>query len=36
VGVGGASGRLTKLCQRKRRAQLEASRLLLLRDGNGG
>ena len=36
MGVGGAAGRLIKLRQRQRRAQLEAPRLLLLRDGDGG
>jgi hypothetical protein len=33
---GGAAARLIKLRQRQRRAQLEAPRLLLLRDGDGG
>ena len=32
--VGGTSGRLIKLRQRERRTQLEASRLLLLRDSD--
>ena len=36
MGIGGAAGRLIKLRQRERRAQLEAPRLLLLRDGDGG
>ena len=36
VGVGGAAGRLIELRQRQRRAQLEAPRLLLLRDRDGG
>jgi hypothetical protein len=35
VCIGGATGRLVKLCQRQRRVQLETSRLLLLRDGDG-
>ena len=33
--VGGTSVRLIKLRQRERRTQLEASRLLLLRDSDG-
>ena len=36
VGVGGAGGRLVELGERKRRAQFEAARSLLLRDGDGG
>ena len=36
MGVGGAAGRLIKLRQRQRRAQLETPRLLLLRDGDSG
>ena len=36
VGFGGAAGRLIELGQRKRRAQFEAARALLLRDGDGG
>ena len=36
MSVGGAAGRLIKLRQRECGAQLEAPRLLLLRDGDGG
>ena len=36
VGFGGAAGRLVELGERKRRAQFEAARALLLRDGDGG
>ena len=36
MGVGGAGGRLIELGQRKRGAQFEAARALLLRDGDGG
>ena len=36
VGVGGAAGRLVELGERERRAQFEAARALLLRDGDGG
>ena len=36
VGVGGAVGRLIELGERKRGAQFEAARALLLRDGDGG
>ena len=36
VGVGGAGGRLVELGERERRAQFEAARALLLRDGDGG
>ena len=36
MGVDGASGRLIELRERKRRAQFEAARALLLRDGDGG
>ena len=36
VGVGGAAGRLVELGERKRRAQFEAARALLFRDGDGG
>ena len=36
VGVGGAAGRLVELGERQRRAQFEAARALLLRDGDGG
>jgi hypothetical protein len=35
ISVGGAAGRPTKLREGKRRAQLEAFRFLLLRDGDG-
>ena len=35
VGVGGAAGRLIEFGQRERRAQFEAARALLLRDGDG-
>jgi hypothetical protein len=35
MGGGGAAGRLIKLRQRQRRAQLEAPRFLLLRNGDG-
>ena len=34
--LGGASGRLIELGERKRGAQFEAARALLLRDGDGG
>ncbi len=36
VGFGGAGGRLIELGERKRRAQFETARALLLRDGDGG
>ena len=36
MGVGGAAGRLVELGERQRRAQFEAARALLLRDGDGG
>ena len=36
MGFGGAAGRLIELGQRQRRAQFEAARALLLRDGDGG
>ena len=36
MGVGGAGGRLVELGERERRAQFEAARALLLRDGDGG
>ena len=36
MGVGGAGGRLVELRERKRRAQFEAARALLLCDGDGG
>ena len=36
MGVGGAGGRLVELGERKRGAQFEAARALLLRDGDGG
>jgi hypothetical protein len=36
VGVGGATGRLVELGERKRRAQFIAARALLLRDGDRG
>ena len=36
MGVGGAAGRLIELGERQRRAQFEAARALLLRDGDGG
>ena len=36
VGFGGAGGRLIELGERKRRAQFEAARALLLRDGERG
>ena len=36
VGVGGAAGRLVELGERKRGAQFEAARALLLRDRDGG
>ena len=36
MGVGGAAGRLVELGERERRAQFEAARALLLRDGDGG
>ena len=36
VGVRGATDRLVELRQRQRRAQLEAARALLFRDGDGG
>ena len=36
VGFGGAAGRLVELGERERREQLEASRALVLRDGDGG
>ena len=36
VGFGGAAGRLVEFGERQRRAQFEAARALLLRDGDGG
>ncbi len=36
MGLDGAVGRLVELRQRERRAQFEAARALLLRDGDGG
>ena len=36
MGFDGAAGRLIELGQRQRRAQFEAARALLLRDGDGG
>ena len=36
MGFGGAAGRLIELGERKRRAQFEAARALLLRDRDGG
>ena len=36
MGFGGAAGRLIEFGQRQRRAQFEAARALLLRDGDGG
>ena len=36
VGLDGAAGRLIELGERQRRAQFEAARALLLRDGDGG
>ncbi len=35
-GLGGATGRLVELRQRKRRAQADATRALLIRDRDGG
>ena len=36
MGFGGAAGRLVELGERKRRAQFEAARALLFRDGDSG